>query len=236
MSKFWSTLDADTGLYSGEYAFGSQSVNTLVVRLPERRLLVLGPGIMDDAAYDELEALGEVVAAVSAGPFHHLGFPKWKKRFPKVRLFAGDKGCARIPNQHKGVDLGLENLAALQPLLPEHVNVGEVDGMRMPDLHAVIHDERGGATWFSNELLQNVPKMPDSFGIKMAFMLTGSKIGLGVNNFTRVAFGGSKGPIRSFFDRELESHGATRLVPSHGTTIESADLKEQLKEAFDRTL
>lgn len=237
MSTHWTTLDEELGLYQTRYAFGSLSINTLAVRIGEGQLAVFGPGTkMEEASWAELDGHGEVVAVVSPGPFHHMGFPEWKARYPGARFFAGEKGCARISKQHKKVDLGLEELGALRAMLPDHVVVKEVAGMRIPDLHLVVRDEQGGATWFSNELLQNVSEPPANALIRMGFALTGTRTGLTVNNFTRLFFGSAKGPIGDFFQAELAEHGATRLVPSHGEILEGEDTAEHLGRVFARDL
>jgi hypothetical protein len=237
MTTHWTTLDADLGLYSTTYRFKGNRIHTLAVRLGGGTLLVAGPGTeVPAASWAELDGLGEVAAVVSAGPFHHLGMPAWKARYPGARLFAGAVGCKRITAQHKGVDLGLEELAALQPLLPDHVHVGEVAGMRQPDLHLVVEDGRGGSTWFSNEVLTNEPDWPAATPIKLLFKLTGTGTGLTVNHFTRLAFGGARRPIGDFFRAELAARPATRLVPSHGDIVEGADLPERLRAVFDAGL
>jgi hypothetical protein len=237
MTTHWKTLDADLGLYTTSYAFNGGAINTLVVALGGGKLLVAGPGTdVSDAAYAELDALGEVSAVVSAGPFHHLGMPGWKLRYPGARLFAGPVGCARITKQHKGVDLGLETLDALKALLPDHVDAVDVAGMRQPDLHLVVRDGKGGSTWFSNEVLTNEPEMPKALPVKLLFQLTGTGTGLIVNNFTRLAFGGAKKPIGDFFRAQLAASPATRLVPSHGQIAEGADLPGRLQAIFDQNL
>jgi hypothetical protein len=130
MTTHWQTLDADVGIYCTDYAFKNNTIKTLVVRLADGKLLVAGPGTqVTEESFAELDQLGEVAALVTPGPFHHLGFPEWKARYPGARLFAGAKGCARIPKQHKSVDLGLEELSALQSMLPDHVDVGEISPM-----------------------------------------------------------------------------------------------------------
>ena len=237
MSAHWQVIDEDIGLYRGDYAFGPNKINTLVVRLGDGKLLVAGPGtkVMEEA-WAELDALGEVAALLSPGPFHHMGFPDWKARYPGARCFAGEKACARITKQHKGVDLGMETLDALAAILPDHVVAKDVAGMRQPDLHLVVRDGSGGATWFSNELLMNEPNPPGPLPFRMLYAVTGTRVGLTINNFTRMAFGGSKAPIGAFFKGELAEHGATRLVPSHGVMLEAEDLGDRLAQVFSETL
>lgn len=237
MSTHWQSLDPELGLWRSSYAFGSQRINSLAVRLGEGRIAVFGPGTkVSEESWAELDEHGEVVAIVSPGPFHHMGFPEWKARYPGVRSFAGEKGCARITKQHKGVELGLETLEALGALLPDHVVAKDVAGMRMPDLHLVVRDGSGGATWFSNELIQNESEPPDNALVRMGFAVTGTRTGLTVNNFTRLFFGGSKGPIGDFYKAELAEHGASRLVPSHGEILEGEQTAERLGEVFSRDL
>lgn len=237
MTAHWTTLDAELGLYCADYAFSKTTIKTLVVRLSDGKLLVAGPGIAVSAeAFAELDSLGEVAAIVTPGPYHHLGFPEWKARYPGARLFAGAEGCKRIPGQHKGVELGLEELSALQPLLPDHVSVDEVSCMKKPDLHLVVRDGSGGSTWFSNEVLTNEPAWPSALPLKLVFQLSGSHPGLNINGFTRMFFGGAKKPIRAFYDAELDKTNPTRLVPSHGAVLEAADLTEQLRAVFAKRL
>ena len=237
MTKHWQLVDESAGIHRADYAFGSGRINMASIALGDGRLLVFGAGIdVSDEAFAELDGLGTVAAVIAPGPFHHLGLPDWRARYPDATFVASAGGLARIPKQHKGIDLELRGVDALAGMLPESVRVCDVDGMKQADVHVSVRSADGGETWFTNELISNQPELPKQFAFRTAFKLFGVGTGLELNGLTMLLTGSKKGPVGSFYRRELDAHPPTKLLPSHGVLLEAADLAGRLREILDRKL
>jgi hypothetical protein len=234
MGENWKTVDEAAGIWLAEYPFNGTTINTVAMRIADDKLMVLSPGTdVSDASFAELDALGEVAAIVSPGPFHHLGMPGWKARYPNARLFATAGGLTRIPKQHKGVELGLEGIDALQPLLPDSVVAIEMPDQKHADLFIVVTGE-GSTTWYTNECLGNQSELPPNFVLRTLFKWTKSGPGLRVNSLALKLIGGKKPSLAAFFAEQMKVHPPTRLVPCHGSVLEGPDTAAQLQAEFDR--
>jgi hypothetical protein len=232
--KFWDTVDEAGGVFRAEYPFRGNTINTVAVRV-HGGLMVLSPGVgMEEGVFAELDQLGKVVALVSPGPFHHLGIPLWKERYPDARLFATTSGVHRIPKQHKGRIAGLEPVAALQSLLPPQVRVLEAEGMKHADVHVTV-TSAAGCTWFANEVINNWQALPGGlFGLLMRW--TNGGPGLRVSSLALLLVGGKKKPLGDFFRAELAAHPPTVLVPCHGAVDRAPELAARLLAEVDRVL
>ncbi len=234
MGEHWKTIDEDAGLWLATYPFNKTKINTVAVRIQDGGLMILSPGLeVSDASFAELDAIGPVTALVSPGPFHHLGLPGWKARYPDARLFATTGGLARIPGQHKGLDLGLESIDALQALLPDSVYAVEMPDQKHNDLFvAVTH--AGQTTWFTNEVLANMAELPPNPLFALLFKWTKSAPGLRVNTFVMKLIGAKKPATKAFFDDQLAARAPSRLLPCHGDVVDDANLPALLRAEFDR--
>lgn len=234
MGEHWETIDADAGIWRAEYPFNKIMINTVAVRIRDGGLMILSPGkTLPEGSFEELDAIGPVTAIVSPGPFHHLGMPAWRARYPDARMFATASGVARIPGQHKGVDLGLEGIDALQSLLPDSVLAVEMPEQKHQDLFVVIKGE-GSTTWYSNEVVGNQPELPPNFVLRTLFKWTGSGPGLRVNSMALKLIGGKKPAAKAFFAEQMKAHPPTRFLPCHGDLIEGPDTAGLLQAEFDR--
>ncbi len=234
MGRYWKSVDGQVGLWVAAYPFNGISINTVAVRIRDGKLMILSPGLeVADASFEELDGLGDVGAIVSPGPFHHLGMPPWKKRYPESRLFATRSGLTRIPKQHKGINLGLESIDALQSLLPRHVTAVEMPGQKHADLFVVVTSD-DNTTWFSNEVIGNQPSLPPNPILRFLFKLTRSGPGLRVNSLALKLIGGKKPAAAAFFAEQMKAHPPTRLLPCHGDILEGPDTAAKLQAEFDR--
>lgn len=147
MGGHWTAVDEAAGIHTTPYTANDNPITCSAVRIQGGRFLILSPAIDPPSAlFDELDALGGPGAIVSSGPFHHLGMPAWRARYPDVPQFATTSGLDRIPKQHKGVDLGLQGIEALQPLLSQNVVVKETPGMKHADAFVTVTSPDGTVT------------------------------------------------------------------------------------------
>lgn len=234
MGTHWTTVDEAVGIYVAEYPLNKIMINTVVVRIGDGKLMALSPGpTMAEGAFRELDAIGEVVALVSPGPFHHLGLPLWQETYPNAKIYATASGVARIPGQHKKLDLKIRGIDALQARLPDHITAIEMPEQKHGDLFVVITGE-GGTTWYSNEVIGNQAELPPNFVLRTLFKWTNSGPGLRVNSMALKLIGGKKPAAAAFFAEQMARHPPTRFVPCHGDVIEGPDVASRLQAEFDR--
>jgi hypothetical protein len=232
----WQTVSGG-GIHVSKYDFGGNPINTIAVELGDGRLLVIGPGpTTTDAAFAELDALGEVVGIASPGAFHHVGMPKWRTRYPKATLYATVSGVKRIPKQHKKESLSLEPSSALAAIVPDHITIAETPGTKHADLHVVIRGDGDRCVWVTNEVIHNFAAYPESFVFRMMFKMFGVGPGLGINTLAMKAIGGNRKVLGEFFRGQLDASPPTCLVPSHGNVLTAPDLSAQLRAVFDAKL
>ncbi len=236
MGEHWKAVDDRLGIWINGYDFNNSIINTIAVRISEG-LMVISPGTNPtDELFKELDALGTLKAIVSPGAFHHLGMPAWKERYPHVPLFATSSGLSHIPNQHKGVKLGLQGFDALQPLLPEHVVVVQTPNTKHPDMLMFIRGGDGKWTWFTNEIIGNQPTLPGNFFIRTLFKLTNSGPGLAVTKPALMLIGAKKPELKAFVLAKLDEHPPGRFLPCHGDVIEGADTGNRLRQVVSNAL
>lgn len=226
---------AGAGLWTREYDFRGNPINSLAIDLGDGNLAVLSPGIdVPEADFAELDKLGKTVALVSPGAFHNMGLPLWSERYPDAGLFGPQNAAAHIAKQHKALK-PLADLEALAKLLPDDVTIAEMPGMKQPDVLAIIKRD-DGVTWFTNEVVTNARALPGSPIFALAFKLTGSGPGLNINKLAMMLVGGKKPIVRDYLLERLNTDAPTRLIPCHGDVLEDPALADKLREMLNRRL
>ncbi len=215
----WTTLHAERGVWIHEYKFSKEGfAHTFVVRMADKKLLVLSPGSdMADAVFQELDSLGEVAAIVATNGFHHLGIPDWRRRYPGARCFAPTAAARRIAA--KNPDAGsLEPLSALKGVIDADIVVREVDKAKRGELWLSV-ETPGGHIWFVSDLLANLPHLPESFVMGLVFKWTKSAPGYKVFHLALMFLvKDRRAALRSMLDA-LETHRPCMVVPAHGSPI-----------------
>ncbi len=204
----------------GGLKFDSRMV---VVRLPQRELLLYSPIPIDDALGDELEALGEVTHIVAPNGFHHLFASAAKARWPQATLWASpgvrEKGLALVPDRW----LGEGELPAPDTL--EWVGIGGAPKLQEWDF---LH--RPSETLVVCDLvfhIQEVPNLMTRFALWMA--------GAGGGRLAQSRLLRTLTRDREALARSAEAILAlpsSRLVPGHGAIIEDAQLPDRLREVL----
>jgi hypothetical protein len=110
-----------------------------------------------------------------------------------------------------------------------------VEGCGQPDALLVVRRD-DGTTWFSNEIITNWASWPKSIVFRALFKLSGASLGLDVSTMALLFIKGKQPLVRALFERKLESHPPTRLVPCHGEVLHDANLRSRLAEVLARRL
>jgi hypothetical protein len=222
MASMWNPVPHVAGLWTGEYLFSGNPINTLVIDIGGGKLAAVSPGLGIGAAdFDALDAIGEVVALVSPGAFHHLGMPLWHGRYPNARLFGTASGIKHIAKQHPTLP-ALESLDALRALAGEEVYLYELPSKRHGDLLLFVRRDHKTAM-FSNEALCNMRALPTNPVFKLLFKLTKSGPGLALNGLAMKLIGAQKRAVASFIQAKIAMHGLDVFVPCHGEVIAGPD-------------
>lgn len=218
----WTTLSERPLCLMREYSFGHGRSNTLVVELPNRKLLVVSPPLgVPESELRALSALGEVVALLAINGAHHLGLGPCRAVFPSAVTYAAPGARDRI--QKRGKDFGeLKGLEALQPLLGDAVRLQEIEGVKFGDVILHVSTERGNL-FYASDFFANIPKLPNLL-IKLLFSLSGSGPGLKVFRLYFLGFVRKRAKARDHLIRELEAHPPAIMVPAHGEVAQQPDL------------
>lgn len=220
----WTTLAEDPLVLRREYSFGpGAKANTLAVRLPSGKLLLVSPPSgLPQSEIEALGAIGEVSALVAINGAHHLGIGPCRKVFPGAVSYATHGARERILK--KGHDTGqLEPIEKLQPQLGERISVLAAEGCKIGDVLVRVQTEKG-ALLYAGDFIANIPELPNNLLFKLMFKLTDSGPGLKVFNIFFKFFVKDKRALRDYLIRELQAHPPAILVPGHGDIVSRAEL------------
>jgi hypothetical protein len=222
----WTTLSEQPLCLLREYSFGHGRSNSLLIELPNRKLLIVSPPVgLPEADLRALSDHGEVIALLAINGAHHLGLGPCRAVFPNAVTYAAPGARDRI--RKRGKDFGeLKPLDALAPLLGDHIRLQEIEGVKFGDvvLHAVT--ERGNL-FYASDFFANIPKLPNIL-IKLLFSLSGSGPGLKVFRLYFLGFVRKRAAARDHLIRELQAHPPAIMVPAHGDVAQQPDLGSTL--------
>ena len=222
----WTTLSEHPLSLMREYSFGRGRSNTLVIALPNRKLLIVSPPLgVPEAELRALSEHGEVVALLAINGAHHLGLGPCRAVFPNAVTYAAPGARERI--QKRGKDFGeLKPLEALTPLLGDKIRLQEIEGVKFGDvvLHATTEH---GNLFYASDFFVNIPKLPNIL-IELLFSLSGSGPGLKVFRLYFLGFVRKRAAARDHLIRELQAHPPSIMVPAHGQIAQQPDLGSTL--------
>jgi glyoxylase-like metal-dependent hydrolase (beta-lactamase superfamily II) len=219
----WTTLAEEPLVLMREYSFGPGQANTLAIRLPDRKLLLVSAPVgLDDSEYRALAAQGDVVAMVAINGAHHLGLPAFGSEFPNATSYATPRARELILKKSKTPGR-LESIDKLRPLLGDKVSVVPAEGCKIGDVIVRVQTERGPLLYVG-DFIANIASMPKNPIAKLIFKLTDSAPGLKVFRMFFIFFAADKRALRDFLIREIEARPPSILVPGHGDIVERAEL------------
>jgi hypothetical protein len=230
----WTVIDRDAGVLVREYVFGNGSgrANCFAARLPNGQMLVLSPASgLDEAAYSELLAFGELGVVVAINGFHHLGLEPWCERFPNARFFAPSSAIRRI--EKKSAFRGaLEPLSAAAGLFDDDVRVVELEATRMGETYAWAKVADGYA-WYTSDLVVNIERLPANPVAAFLFKVTKSAPGLRIFHLAGKVM--LKKPKRTYAElaKSMRAHTPRVLVPGHGRVIDRGEVAARTIELLE---
>jgi hypothetical protein len=219
----WTTLAEEPLVLLREYTFGVGSANTLAVRLPNAKFLLISPPFgLPSSELQALRAHGEVLAMVAINGAHHLGLAPCGAAFPDARSYATESARERILK--KGKDPGqLDPIEKLRPLLGDKVSVLAADGCKIGDVIVRVQTERG-TLLYVGDFIANIAVLPKNLLFRLMFKLTDSGPGFKVFGIFFRFFASDKRALRDFLIREIEASPPAIVVPGHGGVVAQPDL------------
>lgn len=231
VSGAWSTVEALTPVLRAEYSHGPDSyASSVAIGLGGGELLLISPpgGGGAEALLDELAGRGRVTALLAPNGFHRMGVPLAAERFPEARVFAPEGAEARVAEVTGGREV--EPLAALQPLLPQAVELFVSEHARRPDLIGRVRVE-GGTIWYLNDLILNFDHVPRHPLLGPLLWLMGYRAGMRVNRFgARFVLLRDRAAFKAWLLEELERLPPVAVVFGHGAVVTEPELLARLPE------
>jgi hypothetical protein len=198
-------------------------LNSIVLRLADRSLLLYSPIKLDDAQAAAINAEGTVKHIVAPNLYHHLYVAAAHERWPAAKLHAAP-GL-----KDKRSDLKIEHDLGVQPIDPS-IDVEVVGGAPRINEAVVFHKPSGAL--LVADFMFNVTE-PKNFMTKLAL----SMMGVGGKELKQSRLWGflgkDKTALRASIDRMLGWNIRT-LVPVHGeaVSITSAELAPKVTRAY----
>ena len=184
--------------------------SSIVIRLPDRSLLVYSPVPFDDAAAAAIDAVGDVAHIVAPNRWHHLFAVAAARRWPGAAVYAAPGVAAKQP------DLRIDHKLGEGAPWGDAIGVELVGGARKVNEVVLFH--RASGTLVCADLVFHIAR-PANWRTRLALALDGAGGG-------RLAQGRSWRLLRT--DRAAARASAhhilewpiARVAPCHGTPIE----------------
>lgn len=198
-------------------------LNAVLVRLPDRTLLLYSPNQMDDATAAAIDAEGELAHIVAPNLLHHLFIQRARERWPRASLHAPPGLAAKRP------DLKVDHELASTPLA-DALDVELIGGA--PKLSEAVLFHRASGTLVCADFVFNVTA-PANLATRMLLSLTGTS-GREVKQSRVWGFLGKDRPaLRASIERVV-AWPIAHLAPVHGeaAALTSAQLAPKLTRAY----
>ena len=195
----------------------------VVARRADGDLVVHSAIALDEAGMRELEALGELRYMIVPNAGHRLDAPAYKKRFPKIQVFAPRGGRDAIEKM-VAVDGIYEDFPIDEDIQLEMLRgVGDAEG-------AMVVRSKDGVTLVLNDCMFNMDRKRDPLGFLFTTLL-GSAPGPRVSRLVKLLFVKNKRALRENFERFAEHPDLVRLVVAHEKVVRGPEAANALKKA-----
>jgi hypothetical protein len=186
--------------------------------------LVVHNGIaMNAEEQKKLEALGEPTYLIVPNRGHRLDAPAYKKRYPKLRVFA-PKGGRDAIHEMVPVDGTYEDFPADETVRLETLHgVDEQEG-------AMLVKSSDGTTVVLNDVMFNMDRKKDPLGFLFTTLLR-SAPGPRVSLLVRLLYVKDKAALRADFERLAELPDLVRVMVAHEKVAHGAEASAALKKA-----
>jgi len=197
-----------------------------VVRLRDGRLLIHSAIAMDEASMKRLEAWGEPAILLIPHARHRLDAPRYKRRYPGLRVFAPPAVRAKA-NEVVNVDgtfaeAPLDDSASLELL----AGTGEAEA-------ALLVRSTDGVSVVLTEVIFDL-EPPKSALLRAALRLAGFGPGPVVTPVVRFELVNDKAQLAAHLERLADIPGLTRLIVAHSRMSVGPDAADALRQAAAR--
>lgn len=178
---------------------------------------------LDQAGMRELEAIGEPRYLIVPNAGHRLDAPAFKKRYPKIQVFAPRGGRDAVEKMVK-VDGIYEDFPADDDVSLEMLHgVGDAEG-------AMIVRSDDGITVVLNDAVFNMDRKRDPLGFIFTTLL-GSAPGPRISRLVKLFYVKDRKALREDLERFAEHPDLVRLVVAHEKVAKGPDAASALKTA-----
>ncbi len=232
----WKTIDERARVYLAPYPVGRfGQANCLAVGLGDGELALVSPpgGHAGPALLEAIAERGRVTALVAPNGFHRLGLPGAQARFPEATVYAAPGALDRVGKVTAAPPRPLD---ALQAALPDGVEILVPPHLKRPDTFVRVRTP-AGAIWYINDLVNNLPSLPEPAPVRWMFQALGFRPGLVANRFgCRNIFVGDRPAFARWFRQALEDHPPAVIVTGHGPAVRDPDAAPGLADDVEQTL
>lgn len=194
-----------------------------VVRRADGSLLLHSPIALDQAAQQQLEALGAISVVVVPNAGHRLDAPAYKARYPGLVTFCPRGGRSKIAE-----------VLAVDGTYDDYVDDGTVrfetlDGVGGSEGAMIVRSD-DGVSVVLNDVVMNMDTKKDLLGYLFTTVL-GSAPGPRVSRLARLVYVKDQPALRRHLERLAATPALQRLIVSHEKVASGPDAAAALREA-----
>lgn len=193
------------------------------IRLEDGSLALHSAIAMEPKAQAELEAWGEPAYLIVPNPVHRLDAPAYKRRYPKLRVFAPrgarDQVSKVVPVDGVYEDFPHSTTLRLEPL----AGVAEAEGV-------LFVRSSDGTSVVLNDAMFNMDHKKDVLGFLITNLL-GSAPGPRVSRLAKLVFIKDKLALRQDFERFAQIPDLVRVIVAHENVASGPEAKAALLKA-----
>jgi len=194
-----------------------------VAKRSDDKLVIHSAIALNDDEMKELEAFGEPAFLVVPNSYHRLDAPRYKHRYPGVRVFTPSAMRTKV-EERVAVDGSYEDYpsdsAVALSLLP---GTAKREGM-------MLVTASDGVSVVLNDVVMNMDKRPDVLGYLFTTVL-GSAPGPRVSRLARFGLVKDKVVLRSELERLAGLPNLAHLIVSHDKVSSGAQAAADLRQA-----
>lgn len=194
-----------------------------VARRGDGKLVIHSAIAMNETQMRELEALGEPAYLIVPNRGHRLDAPRYKKRYPGIKVYAprgGRKGIAeKVTVDGAYEDFPADDVVRLETLR----GVNEEEGV-------MTVRSADGVTLVFNDVIMNMDPKKDLLG-NVITRLLGSAPGPRVSRLVKLVFVKDKPALRSDIERLAGTKDLVRVMVAHEKVAHGPDAEATLRRA-----
>ena len=193
------------------------------VKLEDETLAIHSAIALEPKAQAELEAWGEPAFLIVPNSAHRLDAPAYKKRYPKLRVFA-PRGSRERVAEVVPVDGTYEEFPAFKTLQLELLaGVGDTEGV-------LLVRSSDGTTVVLNDVMFNMDRKKDPLGFFFTTVL-GSAPGPRVSRLAKLVLIKDKAKLRAEFERFAAIPDLVRVIVAHEKVASGSEARAALLKA-----